>query len=155
MMQGVTLTAQSAGLQDASELSVSVELSPPTDYVGGLYIGKRLGYSVREGWQKARSLPPLRQGSAVVHRGNLTHGVSLKDGERWSLIIFFFRSCATQTEFFVRAEKARDQQRRQRRANDEDHWWWQLANTGAPMLSTGASVRCVQTLVSTCIASIF
>ena len=60
--------------QDASELSVSVELSDPAGYEGGLYLGKRLGYSAREGWVKAPTLPPMAQGSAVVHRGNLTHG---------------------------------------------------------------------------------
>lgn len=98
--------------KDASELSVSVELSAPDDYDGGLYIGKRLGYSALSGWQTARTLPPLSQGSAVVHRGNLTHGVTLKSGERWSLIVFFFRSCATQSAYFERVETARDHQRR-------------------------------------------
>ena len=98
--------------QDASELSVSVELSPPDDYDGGLYIGKRLGYSATNGWQTAPTLPPLPQGSAVVHRGNLTHGVTLKSGERWSLIVFFFRNCATQTAYFESMKPARKQQRR-------------------------------------------
>jgi len=59
---------------------VSVELSAPENYEGGLYIGKRLGYSSDDGWKTAPTLPPLAQGSAVVHRGNLTHGVTLKHG---------------------------------------------------------------------------
>jgi hypothetical protein len=131
---------------------VSVELSAPENYEGGLYIGKRFGYSSDDGWKTAPTLPPLAQGSAVVHRGNLTHGVTLKNGadnasfgrfcltkndhftktgsgqthetlrtevlsagERWSLVVFFFRSCETQTTFFERAERVREQQRQNKR----------------------------------------
>ena len=107
--------------QDASELSVSIELSAPEGYEGGLYIGKRLGYNpAAGGWKTSPTLSPLTQGSAVVHRGNLTHGVTLKNGERWSLVVFFFRSCETQTEFFARAARVREQQRRARLGNKTD-----------------------------------
>ena len=128
--------------KDASELSVSVELSDPAAFTGatvasaaclcaqgptpvhtkhsarlqlstacthaclpvclslagGLYLGKRLGYSPSAGWRKAETLPSVAQGSAVIHRGNLTHGVSVKSGERWSLIIFFFPTCQSQVQ---------------------------------------------------------
>lgn len=99
--------------QDAAELSVSIELSDPSSFQGGLYLGKRLGYqagsssssSSSDGsgggrWKTAETLPPMARGSAVIHRGNLTHGVSVKAGERWSLIMFWFHSCAAQMAYF-------------------------------------------------------
>lgn len=91
--------------KDAAEVSISVELSQPTQYEGGLYLGKRLRYDKGAGggsgvWTQAQTLPPMTQGSAVVHWGNVTHGVSVKAGERWSLIIFWFHSCAAQTAYF-------------------------------------------------------
>ena len=39
----------------------------------------------------------------------------LSAGERWSLVVFFFRSCETQTTFFERAERVREQQRQYKR----------------------------------------
>jgi hypothetical protein len=39
----------------------------------------------------------------------------LSAGERWSLVVFFFRSCETQTTFFERAERVREQQRQNKR----------------------------------------
>ena len=43
--------------------------------------------------------------------------VTVKSGERWSLIIFVFRSCAEQTAFFAAAEE--EQQRRGAKTDDE------------------------------------
>lgn len=75
---------------------MSVELSPASNYTGGLYLGPRMRYSQEEArWLKAAPQPWPR-GSAIVHRGNLTHGVSVRSGTRWSLIVFFFSDCATQ-----------------------------------------------------------
>jgi hypothetical protein len=50
-------------------------------------------------------LPTVPLGAATVHPGNVTHGVSVDRGERFSLIIFFFRDCEAQRGFF-RAEQA-------------------------------------------------
>ena len=96
--------------QDASELSVSVELSPLMITMGD-FTGKRR-LPATSGWKTAPTLPPLPQGSAVVHRGNMTHGVTLKRRTVESDSVLF-RSCATQTAYFDRVETARNQQRRQ------------------------------------------
>ena len=51
----------------------------------------------------AQALPPLPQGTAIAHEGNVTHSVSVRHGERWSLIVFLFEDCAAQRRFFGEA----------------------------------------------------
>ena len=78
---------------DASDLSISIELSPSTHYTGGLYFADPIT-------GEPQHPPPIEQGSASLHRGRLSHSVAITSGERWSVVVFFFRSCAAQTQYF-------------------------------------------------------
>ena len=50
----------------------------------------RLRYLAASSSAEKRSLA-LQRGDAVVHRGDLLHGVDVKRGERWSWILWYFR----------------------------------------------------------------
>ena len=82
--------------------------------------------------------------------------MSVKSGERWSLIIFLFRSCAEQTAFFAAAEE--EQQRRGAKTDDESgplspyllaqglHTWlagWLRSYGGAPYARAASPILMV------------
>jgi hypothetical protein len=73
---------------DASTVSVSVELSDPAEYDGGLYLRT-----------SARPASVAAHGSALYHYGNQSHHVSVTRGMRWSLVLFFFGSCSAQLRY--------------------------------------------------------
>jgi hypothetical protein len=92
--------------QDASDLSVSLELSAPESYEGGLLVGGSASWNggvlarLIDGGSSATPLPRMGRGSASVHHGNVTHEVEITAGERWSMVIFIFRDCDTQRQYF-------------------------------------------------------
>lgn len=56
-----------------------VSLSRSGDYSGGFFVG-----DLRE-----RALLPLGRGDAVLHAGDVLHGVDVRGGERWSWVVWF------------------------------------------------------------------
>ena len=96
-------------------MSVSVELGDPGDFAGGLYLGSGGGATAAAGGgggggglylgERQTAQRPQRPdnlaawGSAVYHYGNSSHYVSVDRGVRWSLVLFFFGSCAQQLSY--------------------------------------------------------
>lgn len=86
---------------DASTVSVSIELSTPSEFEGGLFFSRTRPGSI------------AAQGSAVYHFGNTTHFVSVSRGSRWSLVLFFFSSCEAQLRYTTEVLPLSLQQRTQ------------------------------------------
>ena len=57
-------------------------LSDPTDFTGGFYLSNL----------SQRALLPMQLGDAIIHASDLFHGVEVREGERWSLVVWF-RTC--------------------------------------------------------------
>ena len=98
---------------DASTVSVSIELSAPLDFDGGLFVGTG-----------TRPANVAAQGSAVYHFGNTTHFVSVTRGTRWSLVLFFFSSCAAQLNYTSQVLPAPLQQRLRSPSMQGHHARW-------------------------------
>ena len=72
---------------DASTVSVSVELSHPDAFGGGLWLQGEAGDVLAQ---------TSAQGGAFYHPGNVSHFVDVTRGSRWSLVLFFYASCTEQ-----------------------------------------------------------
>jgi hypothetical protein len=107
---------------DASTVSVSVELSAPSDFDGGLFF--RTG---------SRPANVAAQGSAVYHFGNTTHRVAVSSGTRWSLVLFFFSSCAAQLNYTSQVLPAPLQQRIRSPLTQKNHARWAGRDVDKPL----------------------
>merc|ERR1719271_67107 len=65
--------------------TANLGLSPPSDYIGGLYVQP-------EATSRSRRFFGLEQGDLLVHSFDFAHGVHLWSGMRYSLIFWFKES---------------------------------------------------------------
>eukprot|EP00928_Gymnodinium_smaydae_P071863 TRINITY_DN55343_c0_g1_i2.p1 TRINITY_DN55343_c0_g1~~TRINITY_DN55343_c0_g1_i2.p1 ORF type:complete len:284 (-),score=23.41 TRINITY_DN55343_c0_g1_i2:97-948(-) len=77
---------------DMSLVTVNVLLSDPSQHVGGLLVYPE---AVERNALGPSILPRVELGGAIIHRGDVFHGVSLKRGQRYSWIIWFRPNCSS------------------------------------------------------------